>query len=137
VLRETKTKTAPAAARPAMVKTKRAKILSFAKGFYGRRKNCFTVAVRAVHMAWQNAYIGRKIKKRDARLTWIQQINAGARQHGMTYSQLIRGLPLAGLDLNRKALANLAATEPYSFKAVISAAQQACQQRSGQVQPLR
>ncbi len=108
-----------------MVSPKKAKIFAAARGFYGRRKNCWTTAIRAVHKAWQYAYIGRKLKKRDNRSTWIQQINAGARLHGYSYGKLIRGLQLANMDLNRKVLATLAGTEPYSFKAVVEAARAA------------
>ena len=107
------------------MKPKKTKIFAASRGFFGRRKNCWTIAVRAVHKAWRYAYIGRKLKKRDARGAWIVAINAGARQHGMTYARLIRGLARAGLGLNRKALAALAATEPYSFRAVVLAAQAA------------
>ena len=104
------------------MKPKKAKIFAASRGFFGRRKNCWTTAVRAVHKAWRYAYIGRKLKKRDARSTWITQINAGARAHGCTYARLIRGLARAGVGLNRKVLATLAATEPYSFRAVVAAA---------------
>lgn len=97
------------------------KIFKAAKGFFGRRKNCWTIAVRAVHRAWQFAYIGRKHKKREFKSNWIQQINAGARQHGLGYSALMRVLPFTGMNLNRKVLADLAVTEPYSFKAVVEA----------------
>ncbi len=104
------------------MKSKKVKIFAYAKGFFGRRKNCWTIAVRAVHKSWQKAYIGRKQKKRDFRSQWIQQINAGARQHGVTYAKFMKTLPVAGLSLNRKVLADLAATEPYSFKAIVDAA---------------
>ena len=107
------------------MKHKKAKIFAASRGFFGRRKNCWTIAVRAVHKAWRYAYIGRKLKKRDARSTWITQINAGARAHGCTYARLIRGLARAGVGLNRKVLAALAATEPYSFRAVVAAAVEA------------
>ncbi len=107
------------------MKVKKSKIFAAAKGFYGRRKNCWTTAVRAVHKAWQYAYIGRKLKKRDNRSTWIQQINAGARLHGFSYGQLVRGLERANMELNRRSLATLAATEPYSFKAVVEVARAA------------
>jgi len=100
------------------MKAKKVKIFEAARGFYGRRKNCWAVAVRAVHKAWQYAYAGRRMKKREYRSTWIQQINAGARQHGLTYAQFVKYLPIAGLNLNRKSLATLAATEPYTFKAI-------------------
>lgn len=107
------------------MKTKKEKIFAASKGFYGRRKNCWTIAVRAVHKAWQYAYIGRKLKKRDMRSTWIQQINAGARQHGFSYSKLVRGLALANTDLSRKSLAALASTEPYTFQALVETARMA------------
>jgi large subunit ribosomal protein L20 len=100
------------------MKVKKVKVFDAARGFYGRRKNCWAIAVRAVHKAWQYAYVGRRLKKREYRATWIQQINAGARQHGLTYAQFIKYLPVAGLDLNRKSLATLAATEPFAFKAI-------------------
>ena len=158
------------------------KILEFARGFYGRQKNCWTVAgecqacrsarrggirsvcsaataavtaelvsagftahlhhtelticspfpasphlslpsaVRAVHRAWQKAYIGRKLKKRVFRADWIQKINAASRQFGMPYNQLVRFLPAAGVDLNRKVLSDLAVAEPYAFRALVEAA---------------
>lgn len=100
---------------------RKAKIFRFAKGFYGRRKNCWVQAVRSVHKAWQYAYIGRKLKKRDFRSQWILQINAAARAHGLTYSVLMSALPATGMQLNRKVLAELAGTEPYTFHAVVEA----------------
>lgn len=107
------------------MKPKKLKIFAAARGFFGRRKNCWATSVRAVHKAWQYAYIGRKLKARTARAGWISAVNAGARLHGCTYARLIRGLARAGVGLNRKSLAALAATEPYSFKAVVLAAQRA------------
>ena len=104
------------------MKTKKIKIFAAARGFYGRRKNCWVQAVRSVHKAWQYAYIGRKLKKRDFRTQWIMQINAGARLCGFTYSSLIRWMPAAGMIMNRKVLADLARTEPYTFRAVVEAA---------------
>lgn len=98
------------------------KILAFARGFYGRQRNCWTVAVRAVHRAWAKAYIGRKLKKRAFRADWVQKINAAARQFGVPYSQLVRFLPAAGVDLNRQVLSDLAVTEPYAFRALVEAA---------------
>ena len=118
-----------------MLKRKQ-KIFKAAKGFFGRRKNCWTIAVRAVHRAWQYAYIGRKHKKREFKSTWIQQINAGARQHGLGYSGLMRLLPFTGMNLNRKVLAELAGTEPYSFKAVVEAAKMQ-EKKSSTAQELR
>ena len=107
------------------MKPKKVKIFAASRGFFGRRKNCWATSVRVVHKAWQYAYIGRKLKARNARAGWISAVNAGARLHGCTYARLIRGLARAGVGLNRKSLAALAATEPYSFKAVVLAAQRA------------
>jgi large subunit ribosomal protein L20 len=104
------------------MKSKKAKVFAAAKGFWGRRKNCWTLAARAVDKAWQVAYRGRKLKKREFRALWIQQINAGVRQHGLTYSMFMKCLPASGVELNRKVLAQLAATEPYTFKAVVEVA---------------
>lgn len=98
------------------------KILAFARGFYGKNKNCWTTAVRSVHRAWQYAYIGRKQKKRVFRSDWIQKINAASRQFGLPYSALVRFLPAAGVDLNRKVLSDLAVTEPYAFRALVETA---------------
>lgn len=106
------------------MKVHKRKIFGFAKGFYGRQKNCWTIAIRAVHRAWQKAYIGRKHRKRDFRADWIQKINAATRQFGLPYSQFVRYLPAAGVDLNRKVLSDLAVTEPYSFKALVEIAKQ-------------
>jgi large subunit ribosomal protein L20 len=107
------------------MKAKKLKVLNAVRGFFGRRKNCFAIAIRAAHRAWSKAYEGRKHRKRDFRELWIAKVNAGARQHGMTYSALIKGLPLTGVTLNRKVLADLAVTEPYSFKTVVEASKKA------------
>ena len=92
------------------------KILKQAKGFRGRAKNCYTIAVRQVHRKWQKAYVGRKLKKRDMKSLWIQRINAGARMYGLSYNQFISQLNAANVHLNRKVLAELAVNEPASFK---------------------
>ena len=107
------------------MKAKKLKVLAATRGFFGRRKNCFTVAIRSAHRAWAKAYEGRKHKKRSFRELWIAKIGAAARQHGLVYSALIRALPLIGTTLNRKSLADLAVTEPYSFLAVVEAAKRA------------
>lgn len=104
------------------MKAKKIKVLAATRGFFGRRKNCFTVAIRAAHRAWAKAYEGRKHKKRAFRELWIAKIGAAARQHGLVYSALMRAMPLTGMALNRKSLADLAVTEPYSFLAVVEAA---------------
>jgi large subunit ribosomal protein L20 len=98
------------------------KILSQAKGFRGSRKNTFRIANQAVEKAGQYAYIGRKLKKRQYRALWIQRINAAAREHGLTYSRFMEGLKVAGIDLDRKVLADMAGNEPEAFKALAETA---------------
>ena len=100
-------------------KARRKKILKAAKGYWGRRKNVYTVAKNAVEKGMQYAYRDRKVKKREFRKLWILRINAGAREHGMSYSQLMGGLKKANIDLNRKVLADLAMNHPEAFKAVV------------------
>lgn len=90
-----------------------------AKGYYGARKNVWTVAKNAVEKGLQYAYVGRKLKKRQFRSLWIQRINAGARQHGMSYSQFMGKCSKAKVELNRKVLADLALNHPDAFKAVV------------------
>ena len=101
------------------------KILKMAKGYRGRAKNCFRVAVERVEKGLQYAYRDRRNKKRTFRNLWIQRINAGARQHGMVYSQFIKGLQDAGITLDRKVLADIAVREPESFKLLVEQAQKA------------
>jgi len=91
-----------------------------AKGYFGARKNVYTVAKNAVEKAWSYAYRDRKNKKRAFRRLWIQRINAGARQEGLTYSKLMFALKENKIDLNRKVLADLAMNNPDAFKAVIN-----------------
>lgn len=93
--------------------------MRLAKGYYGRRKNVWTVAKNAVEKGLLYAYRDRKVKKREFRALWIQRINAGAREHGMSYSQLMGGLKKAGIDLNRKVLADLALNHPEAFKGIV------------------
>jgi large subunit ribosomal protein L20 len=93
--------------------------MKLSKGYYGRRKNVWTVAKNAIEKGLVYAYIGRKQKKRNYRSLWIQRINAGARQHGMSYSQFIGAVNKSGIELNRKVLADLALNHPEAFKAVI------------------
>ena len=100
---------------------KHKKVLKQAKGFYGRRKNTIRTAKAAVDRSKQYAYRDRKTKKREFRALWIQRINAGARQHGISYSQLIGKLAAKEIGLNRKVLADLAMNHPDAFKAVIDA----------------
>ena len=98
---------------------RRKKVMRLAKGYYGRRKNVWTVAKNAVEKGLLYAYRDRKVKKREFRALWIQRINAGAREHGLSYSQLMGGLKKAGIELNRKVLADLALNHPAAFKGVL------------------
>ena len=100
-------------------RARRKKVLKQAKGYFGRRKNVWTVAKNAVEKGLQYAYVGRKLKKRQFRSLWIQRINAGARQHGMSYSQFMGKCSKAKIELNRKVLADLALNHPEAFKAVV------------------
>ena len=99
---------------------RRKRVLKQAKGFYGRRKNTITNANAAVDRSMQYAYVGRKLRKRNFRALWIQRINAAVREHGLTYSRFISGLLSAGIDLDRKVLADLAVHEPEAFKALVA-----------------
>ncbi|WP_448520860.1 50S ribosomal protein L20 [Schleiferia thermophila] len=100
-------------------RARRKKILKLAKGYYGRRKNVWTVAKNAVEKALSYQYRDRKAKKRNFRSLWIMRINAGARQHRMSYSVFINKLKNANIDLNRKVLADLAMNHPEAFRAVV------------------
>ena len=93
-------------------------VLKHAKGFFGRRKNVWTVAKNAIEKGLVYAYIGRKQKKRSYRSLWITRINAGTRQYGMSYSQFMGAVHKSGIALNRKVLADLALNHPDAFKAV-------------------
>lgn len=90
-----------------------------AKGYFGRKKNVWTVAKNAVEKGLVYAYRDRKAKKRDFRALWIQRINAGVRMHGMSYSAFMGKLKTAGIDLNRKVLADLAMNHPEAFDAIV------------------
>jgi large subunit ribosomal protein L20 len=100
-------------------RARRKKVLKQAKGFFGRRKNVWTVAKNAVEKAMQYAYRGRKEKKRNFRSLWITRINAGAREYGLSYSQFMGALKKSNIELNRKVLADLAMNHPEAFKAVV------------------
>ncbi len=100
-------------------KARRKKIIKAAKGYYGRRKNVYTVAKNAVEKGLQYAYRDRKAKKREFRKLWILRINAGAREHGLTYSQFMGGLKKANIDINRKVLADMAMNHPEAFEAIV------------------
>lgn len=101
------------------------KVIKKAKGYYGRRKNTFRAAVQAVERAGQYAYRDRRAKKRNFRSLWIQRINAGARQHGLTYSAFMNGLSKAGIEVDRKVLSDLAIREPEAFKSLVDQARAA------------
>jgi len=101
------------------------KIIKKAKGYYGRRKNTFRVANQAVEKAGQYAYRDRRTRKRNFRALWIQRINAAARECGLTYGRFINGLGNAGIEVDRKVLADLAVREPDAFKALVEKAKAA------------
>ena len=101
-------------------KARRKKILKQAKGFYGKRKNVYTVAKNVVEKGMTYAYVGRKLKKREYRRLWIARINAAVREEGLTYSQFINLLNTKGVTLDRKVLADLAMNNPDSFKALVA-----------------
>jgi large subunit ribosomal protein L20 len=99
------------------------KVIKQAKGYQGRGRNAYRVAIERVEKALQYAYRDRRVKKRNFRSLWIQRINAGAREHGLTYSQLMNGLRKAGVELDRKVLSDLAVREPAAFKSLVEQAQ--------------
>ena len=101
---------------------KHKKVIKQAKGFRGRRKNTFKVAKQAVEKSMQYAYRDRKVKKREFRSLWLQRINAGAREMGVSYSVFINGLKKLNVDIDRKMLAELAMYEPSSFKFLVEKA---------------
>ena len=101
------------------------KVLKKAKGYYGRRKNTFRAANAAVEKAGLYAYRDRKVKKRTFRALWIQRINAAVREEGLTYSRFISGLRAAGIELDRKVMADIAMNQPEAFKGLITQAQAA------------
>ena len=100
-------------------RARRKKILDQAKGYYGKRKNVYTVAKNIVEKGMTYSYVGRKNKKREYRTLWIARINAAVREEGLTYSEFIHALSGKGIDINRKVLADLAMNEPASFKALV------------------
>jgi len=110
----------PRSVNSVAAKARRDKILKAAKGYFGRRKNVHTVAKNAVEKGMQYAYRDRKNKKRTFRALWIQRINAGTRQYGMSYSQFMGKVHENGIKLNRKVLADLAMNHPEAFKAVVN-----------------
>jgi large subunit ribosomal protein L20 len=101
------------------------KVLSEARGYVGRSSKTFRPALERLEKALQYAYRDRRAKKREFRALWIQRINAGAREEGLTYSQLMNGIKKAGIVVDRKVLADLAMTDPDGFKALVSQAKAA------------
>lgn len=101
-------------------RARRKKMMKHAKGYFGRKKNVWTVAKNQIEKSWLYAYRDRKNRKRAFRRLWIQRINAGARTHGMSYSALMGKLNNAGIELNRKVLADLAMNHPQAFEAIVN-----------------
>ena len=100
-------------------RARRKKILKQSKGYFGRRKNVWTIAKNAIEKAMLYAYRDRRTKKRNFRSLWITRINAGAREHGMSYSQFMGKVKSNNIELNRKVLADLAMNNPKAFKAIV------------------
>ena len=109
----------PRSVNSVAAKARRKKIIKQAKGYFGRRKNVFTVAKNAVEKALSYAYRDRKVNKRNFRSLWIQRINAGVREHGLSYSQFMGLMKKKGVDINRKVLADLAMNHKEAFKSII------------------
>ncbi|MCG8626360.1 MAG: 50S ribosomal protein L20 [Proteobacteria bacterium] len=101
------------------------RVIAAAKGYYGRRKNTFRVAKQAVDKAREYAYRDRRVRKREMRGLWIQRINAASRSHGLTYAQFMYGIKKAGIEIDRKMLADLAVREPDAFKTLADSARKA------------
>ncbi len=101
------------------------KVLKQAKGYSGRNKNVFRAAIERVEKGLQYAYRDRRVRKRTFRSLWIQRINAGAREHGLTYSQYMNGIKRSGIEIDRKVLSDLAVREPDAFKTIVEKAQAA------------
>ena len=99
-------------------------LLKHAKGFRGRAKNCYSIAIRGVHKSWQYAYRDRKRKKREWHKLWIQRIQAGVRQYSFRYSDFYGNYRKSGMEMDRKILSELAATEPFAFRSVVQVVEQ-------------
>jgi large subunit ribosomal protein L20 len=115
----------PRVKRGTVRRAKRKKLLGLAKGYYARKSKLYRSAKEAVDTALKYAFVGRRNKKREFRRLWIIRINAAARQQGLTYGELIRGLKIAGIGLDRKTLADLAVKEPAAFARIASQAKDA------------
>lgn len=112
----------PRAKNKAASHRRRRKFLQFAKGYWGRRKNVWTIAKNHIEKGLQHAYRDRRLKKRNFRSLWIIRINAAARLHGISYSKLIHALKVKGIVINRKILADLAMNQPKAFEAIVRGA---------------
>jgi large subunit ribosomal protein L20 len=110
----------PRSVNSAASKARRKRILKQAKGYYGKRKNVYTVAKNVVEKGMTYMFVSRKLKKREYRTLWIARINAAVREEGMTYSTFINKLQKKGIELDRKVLADLAMNNPESFKSLIA-----------------
>jgi len=106
-------------------KKRHKKIIKMAKGFRGRNKNCFSIAIEKVEKSLQYAYRDRRARKRDFRGLWIQRINAAVREHGMVYCRFIDGLKKAGIEIDRKILAELAVNDSEAFKSIVEESRKA------------
>ncbi len=113
--------------RGVTAKARHKKVIKQAKGYRGRSKNCYSLALRRVEKALQYAYRDRRNRKRDFRSLWIQRINAAAREEGLTYGRLIHGLKSAGIEIDRKVLADLAVRDRTGFASLAKQAQAALQ----------
>ena len=108
-----------------MTRKRRKKVLKLAKGYFGAKSKLFKTAKEAVMKSGQYAYIGRRLRKRDFRRLWIARINAAAKMNGMNYSTFMNGLKVAGIDINRKMLSELAISDPAAFAALAEKAKAA------------
>jgi len=114
----------PRATQAAARNKRKKKIFKAAKGFFGGRKNLYRTAKDAVEKGWEHAYVDRKKKKRTFRALWITRINAAARQNELSYSKFMNGLKLSGIELDRKALADLAVRDPAAFTSLAEQAKE-------------
>jgi len=114
----------PRVKRGVTSKRRHKKMIKLAEGFYGRKKNLFTRATEQVQKGWQASYKGRKLRKREFRNLWIVRINAACRENGISYSRFMNGLSKAGIELNRKQLAEMAVTDMASFTKLVETAKE-------------
>jgi large subunit ribosomal protein L20 len=115
----------PRVKRGTVRRAKRKKLLARAKGFYQTKSKLYRAAKESVDTALKYAFVGRRLRKRDFRRLWVTRINAAARENGVSYSQFIKGLAVAGITIDRKMLADLAVTEPAAFAALVTQAKNA------------